>query len=801
MKVLFVSYLFPPLGGVASIRALKYVKYMAERGIEPIVLTVEPRFLRYPKDLALLRELPKGTRIFRVPSLDPEWVFKLLYGLRMGSVVNWLRNNIFVPDPAITWLAGARMMIDRIISMYPDIELAFVTAGPFSSLLLCKYLKAKHKLPYICEFRDEWTTNPERINIKYPAQSLNRERKWEAEAIKQADGIVYLTELMQQSFEQRYPFLKSVPHRVISNGFDDDDFSGFENAQPKPQSLEENERAGIFCMVYCGSFYDRRQPDRLWKALLNLIRSGKIDPDRISIEIYGKNTARFVYGAYIYEPLIRSTVQLLPFLTHKESIEKMLSADLLWIYIAGGTHTQSIQTGKIFDYIRSGKPVLAVVPRDGVAARILAGSGLGIIADVDEQQEIEDKLLEAYSLWLKGGLKEIKAKKDYVEQYNRKHLARSLGDLVQEVSKPSKLDSQSGSGMTEDSKSPKAILIKPGNSSFIRIDEEILGSEYNLKSISLNQSKGRLTYLFNILKAVIFILFSPATKKIFIWFADYHALPVCLLGKALGKQVVIFIGGMDAVCYPKLMMGVYTSLVRGFCARTSLRNCDLIIANHEALISSSNTYYNPKGHPEGIRNLIPNLKTATAVVYNAIHPIDNIDFVKDRGNSILSVGTTPRFMDVYNKGYDLVIEAARRNPQWQFKIVGIQERWLPELEKRFRVSRIGNLKLIPYLEQPELYSLYQNSQVYLQLSISEGMPNALMEAMLCGCIPIGSRVAGIVPLISNYGFLLGEPNLGTLATYIEKAMQMRDRYPISEYIKQEFYIEIRKRNLNRLHNP
>lgn len=345
---------------------------------------------------------------------------------------------------------------------------------------------------------------------------------------------------------------------------------------------------------------------------------------------------------------------------------------------------------------------------------------------------------------------------------------------------------------------PLALLIKPSDSSFIRIDEEILSQKYRLQSLNLMQSSGRLTYLLRIGLMKLCLFLHPGIRFVFIWFADYHAFPAVLISRMLRKKAIIFIGGMDAVCYPKLRMGVYCSPIRGFCASFALRHCNLIIANHEALIASDNLYYNPTGHPEGIRNLIPNLKTPTAVVYNGIRILKGIDLHSNRGNTILSVGTTPRLNDFYNKGFDLVFKVARNHPEWIFTIVGIGEHWLEPLLESKVITPLPNLKIIPHLPHNELIHLYQHNQVYVQASISEGMPNSLMEAMLCGCVPIGSRVAGIVPLISDKGFLLDQAQETELTALIEQALVIRNREPISKHIECHFSLRNRSDNLHKL---
>ncbi len=424
MKVLFVSYYFPPLGGIAAIRSMKYVKYMPEYDIEPIVLSVNPRFVRYPKDYSLIKEIPKNTKIYRSTSLDPNWLFKVLYGFKLVKLVDFLRKKVLIPDPETSWIPSAKRAITRILRENPEIKIAFITAGPFSALFLGKYLKKQHNLPYVCEFRDEWTNNPERINIRYPASSLRRELLWEAEVLMNSAGVVYLTRIMQQNFHLRYPFLVDRPEAVIPNGYDESDFEGF---SPPARQLKTDQ----FRIVYCGSFYDRRQPDPLWESICRLDAANKIDLNQICVDIYGNNTKKFVLGSFANHDNIKRIVHLHPFLSHRESIYQMMKADVLLLYIAAGQNTNSILTGKIFDYIRTGKPILSLIPGQGLAADIVRKSNTGFVAEPDDPAQIDSVLLKLYEMWHDGIINNIQPDISYIAQFQRRKLSACLADLLQ----------------------------------------------------------------------------------------------------------------------------------------------------------------------------------------------------------------------------------------------------------------------------------------------------------------------------------------------------------------------------------
>ncbi len=423
IRILYIAYYFPPLGGVAAIRSLKMVKYLAEHGIDCTVLCLSPLALKYPKDKSLLKEIPQSTRVYRFPAIDLSWLYKLLYGLRLGKLVKTLSQSIFIPDNYILSRRIAKTALDRLLRIEDKLELAVISSGPPSVLFLGLRLKSKYNMRYICDFRDEWTNNPERINSDYPHRSQTKELLWEARVLSSTAGLVYLTEQMRANFQKRYSFLASRPYRVIPNGFDDADFTKL----PKPSKTD------LFTLLYTGSFYDRRQPDSLWKAIEDLVEEQKLDPKRFCVRIIGKNNPAFIFGSYIDSALIRSVVQIEGFMTHSGTLSEMQSADALLLYIPSGTNTESVITGKIFDYIRSYKPILAIVPPTGKAAEIVLKSGLGLVSDYMDIPRIKQELHKLYSCWADGCDMQLIPDPDYIQHYSRQNQAGQLADLIREL--------------------------------------------------------------------------------------------------------------------------------------------------------------------------------------------------------------------------------------------------------------------------------------------------------------------------------------------------------------------------------
>lgn len=356
----------------------------------------------------------------------------------------------------------------------------------------------------------------------------------------------------------------------------------------------------------------------------------------------------------------------------------------------------------------------------------------------------------------------------------------------------------------KDKNKPTIVYIKPNNSSFIKIDQEIFEKYFDLKSISLSQTSGKILYGVNLIK-LFFTLLSFIFRKnvVFIcWFADYHAAVMVLAAKLIRKKSAIIIGGMEAVSYKELNKGVYRSKFRGSLVKFALKNTNLISANHESLIYHENYYYNKENpHIDGIKHYVKGLKTPTVIINNGI---DTKRFVRDNAikkddKFVLTVGTMNQLGDFYNKGFDLFIEVARRNPQLNFRLIGLKPEFEAWTEENYQVSKIPNLEIIKYFCPHELLrESYNKAKVFVQASITEGMPNTLGEAMLLECIPVGSNVNGIPDAIGDTGVIVKHRSADELEEAIKYALTLNTASKARQRVIDLFSFEIREKKLKEL---
>jgi glycosyltransferase involved in cell wall biosynthesis len=423
MKVLVVAYFFPPLGGSGVQRLLKFVKYLPDHGIEPVVLTVDPFFVRSPKDKFLLNQLPPSIHILRTPTIDMNWFFKILWGLKLGIVVNWIQEYLLIPDKEIFWTYFAKVKLKTILKK-EHFDLVFVSGGPFSSFEIALHLHKKYGLPYILDFRDEWLNNPTRLTQKHSVRRNQIETTIERAVLESASAVTFMSTVMNANFLQTYNFLKNKPKTIIPNGYDESDFNNMVTSRKRKNNYMR--------IVFTGSFYDCTKPQVFLQELLILTRTNKIPKDKIRLEIYGKNTSSFIYAGLDANKDELSFISLFPYVPHFQSLQLQVQADILLSYIAPSLNSEGGYAGKTFEYIRSGTPILAICPPNGLAADLVRLTRTGWIIDSANPGDIRKGFLECFKKWEKGELK-IDPDWEEIRKYERHVQAGQLADIMKLV--------------------------------------------------------------------------------------------------------------------------------------------------------------------------------------------------------------------------------------------------------------------------------------------------------------------------------------------------------------------------------
>jgi len=232
--------------------------------------------------------------------------------------------------------------------------------------------------------------------------------------------------------------------------------------------------------------------------------------------------------------------------------------------------------------------------------------------------------------------------------------------------------------------------------------------------------------------------------------------------------MVIITGGTDAVSIPEIKYGIfYKKNMQYFFSKNSYKLADLILPVNKSLINSVNYYANKNGINIGITYFVKNVK---AKIVELPTGYDSNKWILKNGikkeQTVVTVAGINNLRTYKLKGIDLFIETARLLKDTKFIIIGVSA----DINKMIQKDKPNNVIVHEYINNKLLVDYIAKSKVYCQFSLSEGLPNALCEAMLCECIPVGSNVNGIPDGIGNSGYILKERDASKAASLIEKAL-------------------------------
>jgi len=409
-KVLMVANQFPPMGGSGVQRSVKFVKHLSKFGYEPVVFTRTEKGLSL-KDEALLKDIPVGTEIIRTKPYDfTEWtgVFKI-----PGKVIGL---KVFIPDSAWLWSVFSRKAaVEAVVSN--DIKIIYTTSAPYSDHLLGLYIKRKFpNITWVADFRDEWTNNPYLLDNPHWPVRRAIEKSMEKKVLFSADALITNTPVMRKNFVS-INNLKGDNFFVIPNGYDDEDFFGLDVSPPMNP---------VFTLTYTGALYGRRKPDNFFRALSELISENKIDKNKISVNLIG-NYYKEKLQALIDSFSLTKQINIIGYVPHDECIRQQLASDALLLIEGEGKGSDAFYTGKIFEYMNTGRPVAAFLP-EGAAADLVRMTKIGSVAYVDDVDAIKKLLLDFYNKWRLNEL-EFSPDRTEIQKYERKQLTKQLASV------------------------------------------------------------------------------------------------------------------------------------------------------------------------------------------------------------------------------------------------------------------------------------------------------------------------------------------------------------------------------------
>ena len=429
-RVLIITYYWPPSGGSGVQRWLKMSKYLPENGWQPVIYTAEDA--EYPvEDPTLEQDVAPEAEVIRRPIVEPYSFYKKFLGMKKGEKVKagfinegekkngwkenlsvWLRGNLFIPDARCWWVKPSVRFLKRYLKEHP-VDAMISTGPPHSMHLIAKALHNKFNIPWVADFRDPWTDIDFYKDLKLTRCADKKHHRLENQVLTEATKVVTIGWDCAKGLESHGA--KDVV--VITNGYDD--FGKICLNRDENLSLRDH-KSLPFTMSHIGIIGENRNPETLWQAISELA-----DKD-LKIRLIGQVDNSVIESTKRNN--IEKLVEIVPYIPHNQVIEEQAKSDVLLLFVNNTPNAKGILTGKIFEYMASGRPILCIGPEDGDSARILSETQTGITVDFNDKEKIKSVILDYISKFQENQL--ITERKEAVEKYSRRNLTKEFVKIL-----------------------------------------------------------------------------------------------------------------------------------------------------------------------------------------------------------------------------------------------------------------------------------------------------------------------------------------------------------------------------------
>jgi glycosyltransferase involved in cell wall biosynthesis len=406
-----IAFHYPPCFGSSGIhRTLSFSRELLNHNWEPLILTANKR--AYPRILdASLEEIPQNVPVFRAFALDASR--HLSFG---GSYCKWMA----IPDQWVSWWLGAVYLGLRVIRKYqPDV--IWSTYPIPTAHLIGMTLSYLCRIPWIADFRDSMTEDNYPIDptIRKTFQSIERM------TVRRCQVAVFTTPGTRRMYAERFPSIPSSKWVITGNGYDEETFQAIEKtfigASPCNRPL---------VLVHSGILYlSERNPLPFFSSLADLKQRGMISQANLKIILRASGNEEF-YRSHVQSIGIDNIVTFEEAIPYQNALWEMLNCDGLLLFQGSNCNHQI--PAKLYEYLRAGRPILALTDPSGDTAHVLTKAGIQTIVPLDSKEQIMRGLLEFLSL-IREGHAPIPIKEEVIRhsrQARGKEFAKLLDSIV-----------------------------------------------------------------------------------------------------------------------------------------------------------------------------------------------------------------------------------------------------------------------------------------------------------------------------------------------------------------------------------
>lgn len=405
-----VAYHYPPEGSSSGVlRTLKFSKYLPGCGWVPHILTLRDSF--YPvKDAGLLRDIPPEAVVHRTFAWD---------SARHLAIKGRHPALLTIPDRFTSWIPFGVARGVKVVHS-EKIHALYSTSPVPSAHLIASAIKAVTGLPWVADFRDPWVEegiHPLPGTWRYTIESF-----LEQKVMRRADLVLVTTPYLRGEFLSRYPALPPEKVRVIYNGYDESDFQGLDLAQC----------AGRFEMVHAGLVTpEYRDPLPLLETLAELLSEGALSRSELRLNFLGGSSYldSESFRCRVDQLGLSGVVAVAGRVPHREALQRLGRASALLI-LQASDDTRSLIPAKAFEYLRVGRPILALT-LEGATADLLGCRENCHVVNPRDRDGLRKALLKLYHQWLESN-RDVRLSHP-IRQYERRQLTAELAGLLAEL--------------------------------------------------------------------------------------------------------------------------------------------------------------------------------------------------------------------------------------------------------------------------------------------------------------------------------------------------------------------------------
>ena len=434
-RVLIITYYWPPSGGSGVQRWLKMSKYLPENDWQPVIYTADDA--EYPvEDASLEQDVTPEAEVIRRPIVEPYTFYKKFLGMKKGEKVKagfinegakktgwkeslsvWLRGNFFIPDARCWWVKPSVRHLSKYLKEHP-VDAMISTGPPHSMHLIARALHKKFNIPWVADFRDPWTDIDFYKDLKLTRCADRKHHRLEHQVLTEATKVVTVGWDCARGLETH----GANDVAVITNGYDENYVETF------PETSHLDHKSLPFTLSHIGIIGANRNPEMLWSAVADIVETFPETSPKPSIKIRLIGQVDNSVIESIKRHGIENYVEIIPYIPHNQVFEEQHKSDVLLLFVNNTPNAKGILTGKIFEYMASGRPILCIGPEDGDSARILNETQTGITVDFDDKEKMKAVILDMVKKYQENQL--VTKHNGAVEQYSRRNLTKKYAELL-----------------------------------------------------------------------------------------------------------------------------------------------------------------------------------------------------------------------------------------------------------------------------------------------------------------------------------------------------------------------------------